>query len=55
MITKAKYGEILQKDIEQRKWPKNAKMGVLYHIHDVIGSDLVESVPSTSGPILRAA
>ncbi|XP_067673643.1 inactive serine/threonine-protein kinase 19-like [Haliotis asinina] len=53
MIRKCKYREILQQDLEQRKWPKLARLGILYHIHDVIGSDLVESVQTTSGNLLR--
>ena len=32
----------LLQDLEARKLPKTAKLGVMYHIHDVIGADLVE-------------
>ncbi|XP_041364570.1 serine/threonine-protein kinase 19-like [Gigantopelta aegis] len=53
MIKKSKYREVLQKDLEQRRWPKMAKLGVMYHIHDVIGADLVENIQTTSGKLLR--
>ena len=33
---------IFQQDLEQRKWPKLAKLGLLYHIHDIIGAKLVD-------------
>ena len=29
-------------DLEERKLPKVARLGIIYHIHDIIGADLVE-------------
>ncbi|XP_013415910.1 serine/threonine-protein kinase 19 [Lingula anatina] len=53
MITKSKYKETLQNDLETRKLPKVAKLGMAYHIHDIIGADLVECISTSSGPLLR--
>ncbi|KAL8565089.1 hypothetical protein ACOMHN_005292 [Nucella lapillus] len=53
MIRKSKYKEILRKDLEQRQWPKVARLGISYHIHDIMGADLVECVDTNSGELLR--
>ncbi|XP_064600339.1 inactive serine/threonine-protein kinase 19-like [Liolophura sinensis] len=53
MIRKSKYRAILKQELEQRKWPKLAKLGLMFHIHDIIGSELVECVQTTSGELLR--
>lgn len=53
MIRKCKYKEILQKELEDRKLPKAAKLGITYHIHDIIGADLVSCIETTSGRLLR--
>jgi len=53
MIRKCKYGEVLQKELETRKLPKIAKLGMLYHIYDIVGAELVTSLNTTSGRLLR--
>lgn len=53
MVKKCKYREIFRKDLEQRKWPKLAKLGLLYHIHDIIGAKLVDCVQTSSGQLMR--
>ncbi|KAL5018208.1 hypothetical protein ScPMuIL_003930 [Solemya velum] len=53
MIRKCKYREILQSELEQRKWPKIARLGLLYHIHDIIGAELVQCIQTSSGQLLR--
>jgi len=53
MIKKSKYSEILQKELETRKLPKVAKLGILYHIHDITGAELVTCITTTSGRLLR--
>lgn len=53
MIRKCKYKEILYQDLECRKLPKVARLGMTYHIHDIIGADLVDCIPSSSGQLLR--
>ncbi|KAK3091223.1 hypothetical protein FSP39_018065 [Pinctada imbricata] len=53
MISKSKYREILRKELEQRKWPKICKLGLMYHLHDVIGADLIQCIETTSGQLLR--
>ena len=41
MIKRSKYKEILQKELEGRKLGVS-KLGMEYHIHDLIGAELVE-------------
>ena len=41
MIKRRRYHEILQTELESRKMTVS-KLGMLYHIHDIIGADLVE-------------
>ncbi|KAK1162843.1 serine/threonine-protein kinase 19-like [Acipenser oxyrinchus oxyrinchus] len=53
MIKKSKYKEVLQTDLECRKMTSHVKLGIQYHIHDIIGAELVECVPTTSGNLLR--
>ncbi|XP_050393447.1 serine/threonine-protein kinase 19 [Patella vulgata] len=53
MLRKCKYKQVLQKELEQRKWPKLARLGIMYHVNDIIGADLVVRVQTTSGVLLR--
>lgn len=53
MIRSTKYKEILLSEIKSRKSPPTMKLGLLYHIHDLVGSDLINCISSTSGMILR--
>ncbi|XP_066472627.1 inactive serine/threonine-protein kinase 19 isoform X3 [Tiliqua scincoides] len=54
MIEKAKYKEVLLSDLQNRRAP-SVKLGLSYHIHDIIGAQLVDCVPTTSGTLLRLA
>ncbi|XP_072298306.1 serine/threonine-protein kinase 19 [Eucyclogobius newberryi] len=53
MVKKSKYNEVLKVDLEDRKTPSQVKFHMKYHIHDIVGAELVESVPTTSGTLLR--
>lgn len=53
MVKKSKYGEVLKAEIEERKTKSNVKFHMKYHIHDIVGAELVESIPTTSGTLLR--
>ncbi|XP_062979591.1 inactive serine/threonine-protein kinase 19 isoform X1 [Elgaria multicarinata webbii] len=55
MIQKAKYKEVLLSDLQNRRAPSAVKLGLPYHIHDIIGAQLVDCVPTTSGTLLRLA
>ncbi|KAG8196381.1 hypothetical protein JTE90_009596 [Oedothorax gibbosus] len=52
-VRRTKYKEILQNELESRKLPKKALLGVLYHIYDIIGSDAVKCVETSTGVMLR--
>lgn len=53
VIKKSKYQQILQNELEGRNMKKSVQLGIAYHIHDIIGADLVSCVPTSSGPLLR--
>ncbi|XP_074648362.1 winged helix repair factor 1-like [Tubulanus polymorphus] len=53
MIKKSKYKEILKTELEQRNLPKSVKLGMEYHLHDIIGADMVQRIKTTSGDLLR--
>ncbi|KAI9562426.1 hypothetical protein GHT06_013396 [Daphnia sinensis] len=53
LIRKSKYQQILQNELEQRDMRKTVQLGIRYHVHDIIGADLVICVNTTSGNMLR--
>uniref|UniRef100_UPI00398E57C9 inactive serine/threonine-protein kinase 19-like isoform X2 n=1 Tax=Pristiophorus japonicus TaxID=55135 RepID=UPI00398E57C9 len=53
MIRKAKYNEVLQSDLETRKVTSAVKLGIQYHVHDIVGAELVKCIPTTTGTLLR--
>ncbi|XP_041830892.1 serine/threonine-protein kinase 19-like [Melanotaenia boesemani] len=53
MVKKSKYSEVLKADIEERRTTSQVKFHMKYHIHDIVGAELVESIPTTSGILLR--
>uniref|UniRef100_T1IN07 Serine/threonine-protein kinase 19 n=1 Tax=Strigamia maritima TaxID=126957 RepID=T1IN07_STRMM len=53
IVKKSKYGEILQNELETRKLPKGAKLGIMYHIHDIVGAELVNCIYTSSGRLIR--
>lgn len=55
MVKKAKYGEVLKNELETRRTTSQVKFPIKYHIYDLMGAELVESIPTTSGMLLRYA
>ncbi|XP_063039607.1 inactive serine/threonine-protein kinase 19-like [Engraulis encrasicolus] len=53
MVKKAKYGEVLKNELELRRTTSHVKFPMKYHIYDIMGAELVESIPTTSGTMLR--
>lgn len=53
MVKKSKYSEVLKADLEGRKTTSQVKFHMKYHIHDIVGAELVESIPTTTGTLLR--
>ncbi|XP_056396928.1 serine/threonine-protein kinase 19 [Hyla sarda] len=52
-ISRSRYKEVLLIDLSTRKPPSAIKLGMEYHIHDIIGAGLVDCVPTPSGILLR--
>ncbi|XP_024413354.3 inactive serine/threonine-protein kinase 19 isoform X2 [Desmodus rotundus] len=53
MVRKAKYRELLLPELLGRRAPASVKLGLAYHVHDLIGAQLVDCVSTTSGTLLR--
>ncbi|TMS15295.1 Serine/threonine-protein kinase 19 [Larimichthys crocea] len=53
MVKKSKYNEVLKAELEERRTTAHVKFHMKYHIHDIVGAELVESIPTTSGTLLR--
>ncbi|XP_076818792.1 winged helix repair factor 1-like [Clavelina lepadiformis] len=53
IIRRTKYREINYKMLLSRKPPTSLKFGFQYHVHDLIGADLVRCINSTTGVLLR--
>ncbi|CAJ1074981.1 serine/threonine-protein kinase 19 isoform X2 [Xyrichtys novacula] len=53
MVKKSKYSEVLKAELEERRTNVQVKFPMKYLIHDIVGAELVESIPTTSGPLLR--
>lgn len=41
-ISKSRYKEVLLTDVSTRKPPPSLRLGMEYHIHDIIGAGLVD-------------
>ncbi|XP_063287523.1 inactive serine/threonine-protein kinase 19 [Pelobates fuscus] len=52
-INRSRYKEVLLTDLSTRKAPPSLRLGMEYHIHDIIGAGLVDCVPTASGILLR--
>ncbi|XP_037113192.1 serine/threonine-protein kinase 19-like [Syngnathus acus] len=53
MVKKSRYGEALQAELEGRRTTSQVKFHIKYHIHDLVGAELVDSIRTTSGTLLR--
>ncbi|XP_072585011.1 inactive serine/threonine-protein kinase 19 isoform X1 [Vulpes vulpes] len=53
MVRKAKYRELLLSELLGRRAPASVRLGLTYHVHDLIGAQLVDCVSTTSGTLLR--
>lgn len=42
MVKKSKYSEVLKADLEERRTTSHVKFHMKYHIHDIVGAELVE-------------
>ncbi|XP_064140039.1 inactive serine/threonine-protein kinase 19 isoform X2 [Loxodonta africana] len=55
MVRKAKYQELLLSELLGRRVPATVRLGLSYHVHDLIGAQLVDCISTTSGTLLRLA
>ncbi|XP_049649002.1 serine/threonine-protein kinase 19 isoform X1 [Accipiter gentilis] len=55
VVRRSRHREVLLRELRQRRAPPGARLGVGYLLHDLLGAQLLRSVPTTSGPMLRLA
>ncbi|XP_023577263.1 serine/threonine-protein kinase 19 isoform X2 [Octodon degus] len=53
MVRKARYRELLLSELLGRRAPATVRLGLAYHVHDLIGAQLVDCISTTSGTLLR--
>lgn len=42
MVKKSKYSEVLKAELQERRTTSHVKFHMKYHIHDIVGAELVE-------------
>mmetsp|Transcript_49530 Transcript_49530/g.94638 ORF Transcript_49530/g.94638 Transcript_49530/m.94638 type:complete len:316 (+) Transcript_49530:387-1334(+) len=52
LLTRRRYQEILEKELEKRKMTASA-LGIRFHVRDLVGSLKIERVSTTCGNVLR--
>jgi hypothetical protein len=52
IIKRSKFKELLKRDLLKRKC-KWSKLGMKYHIADLVGSGQADAIHTTSGPLIR--
>ena len=52
IIKRAKFKEVLKRDLIKRKW-KWSKLGMKYHIADLVGRGSATAIDTTSGALIR--
>jgi hypothetical protein len=52
MLKRAKFKEVLQHDLVKRKL-RGSKLGVKYHVADLVGMGVAKLIQTTSGPLIR--
>ncbi len=55
MISKRKYKEMFEKECESKDLKRHSKLGMKYHLYDLVGCSMIVKIPSSSGILLRAA
>lgn len=53
VVKRSKNQQILEEDLTNRKLPKLARLGVVFHTRDIIGAEIVERINTTYGQLLR--
>uniref|UniRef100_A0A4X2M8F8 Serine/threonine kinase 19 n=1 Tax=Vombatus ursinus TaxID=29139 RepID=A0A4X2M8F8_VOMUR len=53
MVRKSKYRELSLSELLGRRAPLSVRLGLPYHVHDLIGGQLLDIVPTASGTLLR--
>ncbi|XP_061863190.1 inactive serine/threonine-protein kinase 19 isoform X2 [Colius striatus] len=55
LVRRSRHREVPLWELRERRPPPGARLGVRYLLHDLLGAQLLRSVPTPSGPMLRLA
>ncbi|XP_071657005.1 inactive serine/threonine-protein kinase 19 [Patagioenas fasciata] len=55
VVRRSRHREVPVLGLRERPNPPGARLGVPYLLHDLVGAQLLQSIPTPSGPMLRLA
>ncbi|NWT21658.1 STK19 kinase, partial [Vireo altiloquus] len=55
LVRRSRHREVPLRELQVGKAPPGASLGVLFLLHDLLGAQQLQRVPTASGPLLRLA
>ncbi|NXE99984.1 STK19 kinase, partial [Menura novaehollandiae] len=55
LVRRSRHREVPLWDLQRGKAPPGTRLGVPFLLHDLLGAQELQSVPTTTGPLLRLA
>ncbi|XP_014749474.1 PREDICTED: serine/threonine-protein kinase 19 [Sturnus vulgaris] len=55
LVRRSRHREVPLRDLQGGKTPPGARLGVPFLLHDLLGAEQLQSVPTAAGPLLRLA
>ncbi|XP_068854733.1 inactive serine/threonine-protein kinase 19 [Aphelocoma coerulescens] len=55
LVRRSRHREVPLRDLQSGKAPPGARLGVPFLLHDLLGAQQLQSVPTAAGPLLRLA
>ncbi|NXB68430.1 STK19 kinase, partial [Struthidea cinerea] len=55
LVRRSRHREVPLRDLQGGKAPPGARLGVPFLLHDLLGAQQLQSVPTAAGPLLRLA
>ncbi|NXT98313.1 STK19 kinase, partial [Buphagus erythrorhynchus] len=55
LVRRSRHREVPLRDLQGGKTPPGAGLGVPFLLHDLLGAEQLQSVPTAAGPLLRLA
>ncbi|NXS36772.1 STK19 kinase, partial [Pomatostomus ruficeps] len=55
LVRRSRHREVPLRELQRGKAPPGARLGVPFLLHDLLGAQRLQSVPTAAGPLLRLA